>query len=499
VRNLSKSKLLAFRQCPKRMWLEIHRPELAEISPGTQAMFKAGHQVGDIARNLYDPDKTGTLLDAQTGGYRETLEQSRALLATAKPMFEAGFSIEGAIAFADIMLPVQRGGKLEWRMVEVKSSTGVHDYQREDAAIQAFIALQAGVPLSAIALAHIDSKWVYPGDERYSGLLAEEDLTEEAFARATEVRGWLDAAHSIAEKSDEPKRSTGSHCSTPFECGFARYCKSGEPQPVHSPSVLPRAGKKIKSYIEEQKVLELEQIPDNLLSPMQLRVKQHTLSGETFFDATGAAAELVQHKLPALFLDFETVSFAVPIWKGTRPYQQIPFQFSLHRLTDSGGLHHTSFLNLEGADPSEAFAHALIDACGKSEPVFVYNAAFEKSRISELAKRFPALQGLLLAINERLVDLLPIAQKYYYHPSQQGSWSIKSLLPAVIPELNYGDLEEVKDGVMAMSAFAEAIHPETSILRKTELHRSLSEYCKLDTYAMVRVWQVFAGREALAL
>ena len=253
---------------------------------------------------------------AQTEGYAETLERTRTLLATAQPLFEAGFSAEGAIAFADIMLPVERDGKLEWRMVEIKSSTSVHDYQRDDVAIQAFVARSAGAPLSSISLAHINSKWVYGGDERYSGLLVEEELTEEAFARADEVRGWLNEAHAVAEMPEEPERNTGSHCSTPFECGFVRYCKSGEPQPTNSPIVLPRVGKKIKSYVDDQKVTELEQIPDELLSAIQLRVKRLTLSGEVYFDAAGAAGALMKHQLPALFLDFETISFAVPISEG---------------------------------------------------------------------------------------------------------------------------------------------------------------------------------------
>lgn len=499
MRNLSKSKLLSFRQCPKRLWLELNKPDLNEDSAATTAAFQVGHAVGAVARQIYDPKDSGALVDAQVEGFGPALARTQTLLNTPQPIFEAGFSADGAIAFADIMLPTKRKGKLAWQMVEVKSSTSVKDYHRDDAAIQAFVSQAAGVALSSISLAHIDSSWVYPGGGRYDGLLVEEDLTEEAFRRSSEVKDWLKAAHVVAAAKKEPKKTTGVHCSMPFECGFSAYCRSQEPQPKHSAEVLPRMGKKVRSYLDEKKVIELKEVPDALLSPLQLRVKKQTLSGKAFFDAKGAAAALAPHKLPAFFLDFETISFGVPIWKGTRPYQQIPFQFSLHRLTNSGRLEHSAFLNLDGEDPSEAIACALIAACGASEPIFAYNAAFEKSRITELGRRFSSLEKKLAAIANRLVDLLPVAQTYYYHPSQEGSWSIKAVLPAIVPELDYSDLEEVQDGGAAMSAFVEAIHPATAPDRKAALERQLLEYCKLDTYAMVRIWQVFAGRTELDL
>jgi hypothetical protein len=190
---------------------------------------------------------------------------------------------------------------------------------------------------------------------------------------------------------------------------------------------------------------------------------------------------------------FETVSFAVPIWKDTRPYQQIPFQFSLHRLDQTGTQGHTAFLDLTDADPSAALAQSLIDQCGNEGPVFVYNASFETTRIRELAGRFPELATALNSIIERVADLLPIARNQYYHPSQHGSWSIKAVLPALCPELSYAQLDGVHDGNMAVEAFKEAIHPVTTPQRIQEIDHQLLEYCKLDTFAMVRLWQIFSG------
>ena len=158
-----------------------------------------------------------------------------------------------------------------------------------------------------------------------------------------------------------------------------------------------------------------------------------------------------------------------------------------------------AFLDLSGQDPSESLARALIASCGKSGPVFVYSAAFETTRIRELANRIPKLAKRLLAINERVVDLLPIARSRYYHPDQQGSWSIKAVLPAAVPELSYDALEGVQDGGTAMEAFTEAIHPDTGAERKSEIESQLLAYCRLDTFAMVRLWQFFSGRNEAAL
>ena len=236
--------------------------------------------------------------------------------------------------------------------------------------------------------------------------------------------------------------------------------------------------------------------PDSslILTGRQCLVKEHTLNDSVFFDAAGAASDLVPHGFPAYFLDFETNQLPVPIWKGTRPYQKIVFQFSLHTLSESGQLEHAEFLDLSGNDPREAFAMALISACGESGPVFVYNEGFEKGRISELAAFYPDLAPALLAINDRVVDLLPIARRRYYHPSMQGSWSIKAVLPAAICDLSYDALDGVHDGGGAMSAFVEAIHTGTSPERKAEIENQLLAYCRLDTFAMVRLWQFFSGR-----
>jgi hypothetical protein len=280
--------------------------------------------------------------------------------------------------------------------------------------------------------------------------LKENDLTDEAFARTKEVKGWIADAQKVTNKNSEPPIKTGTHCTTPYACGFLAYCQSQEPQAKYPVTFLPRIqAKALKALINDQGVIDLRKVPDELLNDRQRRVKAHTVSGKPFFDAKGAAASLADHKLPAYFMDFESIQLAVPIWKDTRPYQQVPFQFSVHRLSTAVKVEHVPFLDLSGNDPSKDFAEAVIGACGKQGPIFVYNARFESARIKELAERFPRLKNALLAINERVVDLLKVTEQYYYHPSQEGSWSLKRVLPAIAPDLNYDTLDGVQDGGMA--------------------------------------------------
>ena len=493
MKNLSKSKIIAFRQCPKRLWLELHKPELRDDS-ASETVFQIGYQVGNIARTIYDPKGAGETIDIEALGHGKALARSAELLAQGSiPIFEAGLSMQGALAYADVMLPDLSDGTLRWRMVEVKSSTGVKAYHQEDIAVQSHIAVSSGVRLSSVSVAHIDNSFVYQGDGDYTGLLHEVDLTNEALSRSDEVQEWIAGAHAVAALVEEPVLDTGPQCTTPFICGFCDYCNRDKVSPEYPLDSLPRLHFRKREQLESEGYEDMRNVPDDRLNETQQRVKECSISGVAFFDAAGAAADLKPFGFPAYFLDFETVSFAVPIWKGTRPYQQIPFQFSLHRVDEAGTVVHSAFLDLTGADPSKVFAQSLIEQCGNEGPVFVYNAAFESTRMRELAKQFPELEPALSSIILRVVDLLPIARNRYYHPSQHGSWSIKAVLPALCPELSYAKLDGVQDGEMVIEAFKEAIALETSPERKQEVQQQLLKYCELDTFGMVRMWQVFSG------
>ena len=192
MKNLSKSKIIAYRQCPKRLWLEIHRPELRDDT-ASEAVFRIGNQVREIARSIYDPEGRGTTIDITKLGHSAALARSAELLLEGDtPVFEAGISTHGALAYADVMLPEKGEEGVSWKMIEVKASTFVKDYQRDDIAVQTYIATNAGVKLASVSLANINNEFIYQGDGNYVGLLWETDLTEEANSRADEVRQWIE-------------------------------------------------------------------------------------------------------------------------------------------------------------------------------------------------------------------------------------------------------------------------------------------------------------------
>jgi predicted RecB family nuclease len=491
--TLSKSRLMAFRQCARRLWLETHAPELRDESAATATRKQAGHALGDLARRLYDPADQGHVMDARADGYAAVLKESAALLRERQPLFEAGFCGAGTVAFADVLLPVKHQGQDAWRMVEVKSSTKVKDHNIDDAAVQCFAARSSGLNLASIRVANIDSTWTYPGNDDYSGLLRETDITQEAFERHDDVQEWVRSANEVLTQRLEPKVATGTHCSDPFPCGFREHCEAGVPQTEFPVQWLPGAGAKLlTAHLSNPEVLDMRQVPNQLLNEKQLRVKIQTLSRKPWFDAAGAARALKAWNPPLHFLDFETIQFAVPIWAGTRPYQQMPFQFSLHKLRPDGSTEHQEFLDVSGQEPSELLARALVQACESEGSVVAYNAAFEKSCIQALAHQLPALRSALLGIADRLVDLLPIVRNHYYHPAQQGSWSIKNVLPAMVSHLRYEELEGVQDGSGAMEAYLEAIHPASNDAKRATLRQQLLDYCQLDTWAMVCIWRVMA-------
>jgi hypothetical protein len=244
----------------------------------------------------------------------------------------------------------------------------------------------------------------------------------------------------------------------------------------------------------------MAEVPDALLTPLQRRVKAATLTGRPWFDAEGARRALAPHTGTLRFLDFEAAGRAVPVWTGTRPFQAMPFQFSLHTLQaadDGDHIDHDEFIALGGDDPSEAFAKRLLAVCGLSGAVFVYNVSFEGQVIDALARRFGELETGLRAIRRRLVDLKPIVEQHYYHPAQQGGWGLKRVLPTLGDGPSHHDLDGVADGRMAEQAYLEATDPATTPQRQQALREQLLRYCRLDTWALVRLWAFLAGRPAV--
>ncbi|PWG03533.1 DUF2779 domain-containing protein [Sphingosinicella humi] len=493
--GLSKSKITAFEQCPKKLWLSVHRPELAEQDAGAEQRFAAGHEVGAVACALHPG---GVMVDADPD-LRAALKQTAELLGAGwnGPIFEATFAHDGVLVRADLMLPADEGG---WHVAEVKSSTGLKPYHVPDIATQIWVMRECGVEVASASIRHLDSAFRLTETGNYEGLFSDERV-ELAIEPIIEGRPAVIAEARLVLAGDEPPKELGDHCRSPFECEFQAYCGQHLPPPPEWPSsLLPDgSGKKIARSWAEKGIDDLTLIPaSEMSSPKLLRVHEATISGEVYWDRDGIVTETACWTWPRHFLDFETIAFAVPRWVGTGPWRQVPFQFSCHTRHEDGRLEHREFLSLDGADPRRACAEALIEILSGSAgegAIVAYNAGFERRCLSELADALPDLRAELEAIRSRVVDLLPVTRAHYYHRDQRGSWSIKAVIPTVCPELDYGGLGEVKAGDDAQAAYLEAISEDISDERGAEIRSALLAYCERDTLAMVEMLTRLTSRE----
>ena len=481
--RLSKSKIAAFEQCPKRLWLSVHRPELAEVTTASASAFQVGHEVGTIACAAY-PD--GVMI-APDNDLRAALKQTSELIGSGirRPLFEATFSHEDVLVRADLLIPDGQG----WHLVEVKSSGSVKDYHMGDLATQLWVTRGAGLQVTRASVRHIDTCFVYEREGEYGGLLADADLGD-TVAGIVKERPDVVASAKAALAGPEPSIEIGAQCSDPFECPFTGYCSRNLPPAAAYPvTLLPRQpGKNAARALLDQGFADLRDVPEGFPLPESLkRIHDATRTGVEFHDLAGFAAETKEWRWPRYFLDFETISFAVPRWLGTKPFQNIPFQFSCHIEQEDGVIDHRSFLNLSGTDPSHACAEALLATLGDTGAIITYFASFERGVIMALAERCPSLALQLKALAARIVDLLPAVRRHYYHRDMRGSYSIKAVLPARLPDLSYDKLEGVQNGLAAQGAYLEATGEATIPARKDELQRQLLAYCEMDTWAMVKL------------
>ena len=383
------------------------------------------------------------------------------------------------------------------RLTEVKSSTSVKPYHVEDCAVQAWVLKQNNIRLASIELAHVDTSFVYQGDGNYHGLLQSVRLDAEISGLLDHVPQWVSGARATLA-GNEPRIEPGPQCGDPFECPFNDYCMKDmeiPEEPEYPLDVLSGMSATKKTELRNLGYEDARHVPAEYLSEKQAMIQRASKSGKIKFDTLAARQEMAALAYPRYYLDFETIAFTVPRWEGTSPFDpQVPFQWSCHIEHAPGLLRHEMFLDVGGNDPRRACAESLIKVLAKKGPVLVYYAAFEKGRIAELAERFPDLASALLGINERVVDLLPMARKHYYHPAMKGSWSLKAVLPTIASDLRYDELE-VGNGGEAQNAYSEIVHPVTTEKRKLQLTEGLREYCKLDTLALVRMAWFFEGRK----
>jgi hypothetical protein len=451
--RLSKSRITAGLQCGKRLWLTVHRPDLQVFSADAVRRFAAGDSVGAVARQLYGG---GRLIDGDDLS-RALRDTEAALRGSADvTLFEATFRHRGVLVRADVLQ--RRAGR--YRMVEVKSATRLKEHHVQDVAVQAWVAEGAGVPLDMISVAVVDTGFVYAGGGDYRGLLKEIPVADQARPVMAHIPGWVRGFNELLA-GPPPVMTPSARCRRPFECPFVDFCEGreigGQLNVLTPPAPGPEA-------------------PDPSLGRLD----------------PAATAFLATLPYPRFHLDFETVQFAVPRWSGTRPYQQLVFQWSCHVEPEPGALEHREFLDASGGPPMRAAAETLLDAVGGDGPIFVYHD-FEKWRLVEMAAMFPDLAPALDAVAGRLVDLLRLTRDHYEHPALNGSYSLKVVLPTVDGELDHALLDEVQDGLSAQAAYHECADPTTPPERREALREALLSYCGLDTLALVRVAHRLAG------
>ena len=480
--SLSKSRFMAGLQCLKRLYLETYSRGLADpVEPAAQAILDSGTGVGELARQRFP----GGVLVRE-----EFYEHTQAVASTANAMqdesipsiYEAAFTFEGIRTRVDV-LSRNDGGSYD--LVEVKSSTGVKAAHVPDAAVQLYVLEGAGVPVARVFLMHIDTSYVYAGGPyELDSLFRLEDITERARAYLESLPGHLSGMWETLALDAPPPVEIGQQCSRPYRCSFFGLCHGGLPE--HYVEQLPGANAGLLERLRGLDILDIRHIPPEFtgLTRTQKRVRKAVAEGLPYV-GQGLASAIEGLGSPVHFLDFETFNPSLPVYPMTSPYQVIPFQWSLHVQDSAGTLSHQAYLHTGADDPREAFASSLLDAVAPEGDILVYSS-YERSITRRLAELLPHLRDALNGLSERYVDLLGMVREHYYHPAFHGSYSLKVVLPALVPDLTYKDLE-IREGSVASLYYARMIDPEVSTAEAGALRQAMLAYCERDTLALVRV------------
>jgi hypothetical protein len=475
---LSKTNYLIGLQCPRYLWTKVYEPEeIPEPDNITQHRFDEGHEVGQLAKILFPGG-----IDIPTENFSDNIRLTRQLMTQAKPLYEAGIQSGNIFSRLDILNPVERG---KWDIIEVKSSTSIKDQYYDDVSFQKFCCEQAGLKINDCFLMHINNQYVRQGDIEPAKLFAIDRITDQVDEESEGIEGRVNGILAILANSKCPDVSIGDHCSDPYLCPLCDECWDFLPDG----NIFELYGRKANiEELMEGGILSIGEVPDEfLLNDKQRIQKRCQLSGQPHVNRKGISDFLGKLQYPYYLLDFETFGTAIPLFDGTRPYQQIPFQFSLHiKKDEKSSLEHHSFLAEDDNDPRPAFLTGLKNVLGNEGSIVVYNQSFEETTLKNLAVAFPEYKDWIETTRDRLVDLLiPFRSFHYYHPGQRGSASIKSVLP-VLAGRSYTDLD-INDGLQAGLAFLDIIYGNTPVNDREQIKTNLEKYCGLDSEGMALI------------
>ncbi len=484
---ISKSKFLQGLQCPKLIWSAYNAKHLfPAVDDALQAVFDQGHDVGAFAKKMFP---NGVEIDTDPTDFEGAIQLTQKLLSSRRPIFEATLSANGGYARADILNPV---GKNEWDLIEVKSTTGLKDVHIPDLAFQTWVFTEAGIKIRRCFLCHINNQFVRHGEIDPKEFFTLRDVTAEVSAYSSNIEEQISDMGKTIRALKCPEIQIGKQCDSPYTCALHDHCWSFLPPQNVLDLYFDTKGRGWD--LLKRGVLKIAEIPtDYPFSPKQAIQRKVALSGTPHVERIKIQTFLKNLEYPLHFLDFETFQTAIPMFDGTKPYEQIPFQFSLHIVHKAEDEpEHRKFLADGRDDCRPEFMRRLKSSIQPSGSIVVFNAPFEKSRMKECAELLPEYKSWVSAVNGRIVDLLnPFKAFNFYHPDQCGSASMKLVLPALTGK-DYSKLE-IQEGGAASREFIRVTFGDVSESERKRVRKALDEYCGQDTIGMLWILDKMGG------